>query len=291
MMKIFIDPGHGGRDPGATANGLQEKTICLQVAQKLNHILMETYDDIQTKLSRTTDQTLSLKARTDMANSWGADYLVSIHINAGGGTGFESYIYNGTYDNKEKSKQLRDPVHENVVEATDFKDRGKKEANFHMLRESLMPAVLTESGFIDTDSDAEHLQDDDFLDALAQAHASGIAEALELQDHAPDKASDQTERDIHIIKQGETLWELAKQYGTTVPELKKWNHSVVPERLQIGQKLIVGGRARSHYHTIEKGDTLWQLSKKYGTTVDILLQLNPNVDVKKLQIGKKMQVK
>src|SRR5690625_5619528 len=81
MMKIFIDPGHGGRDPGATANGLQEKMICLQIAQKLNHILMETYNSVQTRLSRTTDQTLSLKARTDMANRWGADYLISIHVN------------------------------------------------------------------------------------------------------------------------------------------------------------------------------------------------------------------
>lgn len=292
MMKIFIDPGHGGRDPGATANGLQEKMICLQIAQKLNHILMETYNSVQTRLSRTTDQTLSLKARTDMANRWGADYLISIHVNAGGGTGFESYIYDGAYDNKERSKQCRDSVHEEVIRATNFKDRGKKEANFHMLRESLMPAVLTESGFIDTTNDAAYLQDEDFLDVLAQAHASGIAKALELkQGHVPDNADDQSRRDIHIIKHGDTLWELAKQYGTSVSELREWNHTVVPERLQIGQKLIVGQQARSHDHTIEKGDTLWQLSKQYGTTVAALLKLNPTIEAKNLRVGEKVKVR
>src|SRR5690625_7943830 len=120
MMKVFIDPGHGGRDPGATANGLQEKMICLQIAQKLNRILMETYNSVQTRLSRTTDQTLSLKVRTDMANRWGADYLISIHLNAGGGTGYESYIYDRADDNKERSRQYRQPVDEKINQATDI---------------------------------------------------------------------------------------------------------------------------------------------------------------------------
>src|SRR5699024_182816 len=107
MVKIFIDPGHGGSDPGAAANGLQEKDICLQIARKLQGILKQRYTSHQIKLSRTTDKTLTLKERTEMANRWDADYLVSIHVNAGGGTGFESYIFNGIYANKAETNRLR----------------------------------------------------------------------------------------------------------------------------------------------------------------------------------------
>lgn len=95
MVKIFIDPGHGGTDPGASANGLQEKQLTLQIALALRNILLNEYQNVTVQLSRTSDQTVSLTQRTNAANSWGADYFLSIHINAGGGTGFEDYIYPG----------------------------------------------------------------------------------------------------------------------------------------------------------------------------------------------------
>lgn len=92
MAKIFIDPGHGGTDPGAVGNGLQERNVNLQIALRVRDILLNEYDNVT---SRTGDQTVSLGQRTNAANSWGADYFLSIHINAGGGTGFESFIYPG----------------------------------------------------------------------------------------------------------------------------------------------------------------------------------------------------
>src|SRR5690625_2267880 len=148
MVKIFIDAGHGGSDPGAVGSGLKEKDITLSVALALREILTRRYRGHTLKLSRYTDQTLSLKQRTDLANRWEADYLISIHINAGGGTGFESFIYNGEYPNKRRTNQSRTFIHDEIIRETGFKDRGKKEANFHMLRESSMGAMLTESGFI-----------------------------------------------------------------------------------------------------------------------------------------------
>src|SRR5690625_2559502 len=93
MTKIFIDPGHGGSDPGAVGNGLREKDLTLKISKKIANILKDYHCSV--KLSRTGDQTLSLKQRTDMANKWGADFLLSVHINAGGGTGYEDFIYNG----------------------------------------------------------------------------------------------------------------------------------------------------------------------------------------------------
>ncbi|MCY8369095.1 N-acetylmuramoyl-L-alanine amidase, partial [Bacillus spizizenii] len=155
MVKIFIDPGHGGSDPGATGNGLQEKTLTLQIALALRTILINEYEGVSLLLSRTSDQYVSLSDRTNAANSWGADFFLSIHINAGGGTGFESYIYPGV---GAPTTTYQSAIHSNVIQAVDFADRGRKTANFHVLRESAMPALLTENGFIDTVADANKLK-------------------------------------------------------------------------------------------------------------------------------------
>lgn len=66
MVKIFIDQGHGGSDPGAVENGLREKNLTLKISKKINEYLKE-YKNVSVKLSRTSDKTLSLKQRTDMA--------------------------------------------------------------------------------------------------------------------------------------------------------------------------------------------------------------------------------
>lgn len=303
MVKIFVDPGHGGSDPGAIANGLQEKDVCLQIALKMKKFLREKYSGHQIKMSRTIDRALSLKERTDMANRWGADYLVSVHINAGGGTGFESYIYNGSYTNKMKTNRLREFIHDEIVGVTQFKDRGKKEANFHMLRESQMPAILTENGFIDTISDANQLKDKKFLRKIARGHTRGIAKAFGLRNKNESEAqvlqydahletSDELNRSYHLVQQGDTLWSIAKRYGTTVDQLMKWNEPIIPERLQIGRKIIIDeDYVRKSYHTIQKDDTLWSLAVKYGTTVNRLQKLNIDVDPKHLQIGRRVRVR
>lgn len=70
MVKIFIDPGHGGSDPGATGNGLQEKTLTLQIALALRTILTNEYEGVTVLLSRTSDQYVSLSDRTNAANNW-----------------------------------------------------------------------------------------------------------------------------------------------------------------------------------------------------------------------------
>ncbi|WP_200411281.1 N-acetylmuramoyl-L-alanine amidase [Virgibacillus salexigens] len=204
MTKLFIDAGHGGSDPGATANGLKEKDLTLEIALKLRNILNNEYEGHSLMLSRTTDQSVTLSFRTNMANNWGADYLVSIHINAGGGTGFESYTYNGSYPGKAETNRLRGIVHNAIVAETEFRDRGKKEANFHMVRESAMPAVLTENGFIDNASDAAAaaLKSDAFLTKIARGHAEGLASALGLS--RKDGGNDGEQGYVEIL--ADSLW-------------------------------------------------------------------------------------
>lgn len=238
-MKVFIDPGHGGADSGAIANGLREKDICLTISLMLRNILIQEYTGIFVKLSRTTDRTLTLNERTDIANKWYADLLISVHVNAGGGTGFESFIYHGKYANKERTDRWRGLLHDEIVRATMWRDRGRKQANFHMLRESSMPAVLTENGFIDTVENAKKLKNEAFLEQIANAHAVGIAKIFGLRKHHVQTSSLPFNK-YHFIKKGDTLWSLAKQYDVTVQQLLQWNHPIVPERLQIGRKIKVG---------------------------------------------------
>jgi N-acetylmuramoyl-L-alanine amidase len=182
LIKIFIDPGHGGSDPGAVGNGIQEKEITWNIAERIQEILISEYEDVLVKMSRTGDQTVSLTARTNAADSWGADYYLSIHINSGGGTGFESFIYPGAGQTTLKYQKY---IHEQVLRQSHLRDRGLKQANFHVLRESNMPAILTENGFIDHKNDAAMLKNISFINSLARGHVNGIAEVFCLSKKLP----------------------------------------------------------------------------------------------------------
>ncbi|WP_313803231.1 N-acetylmuramoyl-L-alanine amidase [Cytobacillus sp.] len=188
MVKLFIDPGHGGTDPGAVGNGLREKDLTLQISKRIRDLL-EGYENIQVKLSREGDQTLSLKQRTDMANSWGADLFLSVHINAGGGTGYEDFRHSSQSPNS-VSGIVQAAIHEGVMNEIKYfvvKDRGTKSANYHVLRESRMPAVLSETLFIDKSSDAALLKDENFLNTVALGHVNGIVKAYNLKTKGPEK--------------------------------------------------------------------------------------------------------
>lgn len=173
--KIYIDPGHGGTDPGASGNGLLEKNVTLSIGLKMRDILLANYP-VSVRMSRTSDVTRSLTYRSDDANAWGANIFISIHINAGGGTGFESYRY--PYVDS-TTVRLHNLVHTNVISnmrtVAAVTDRGQKTADFHVLRETVMPAVLTENLFIDTVADANLLKNSTFLTATARGHARGAA--------------------------------------------------------------------------------------------------------------------
>ncbi|TLS36276.1 N-acetylmuramoyl-L-alanine amidase family protein [Pseudalkalibacillus caeni] len=178
MTKIFIDPGHGGTDTGATGNGLLEKNLTLEIGLQVRDILQSSYQDVEVMMSRSSDITVSLEQRTTMANNWGANLFVAVHINAGGGTGYEDYVYPGV---GLPTISYQEIIHSEILKQVDFYDRGKKEANFYVLRETGMPAILTENGFIDTLEDANKLKDPSFLHSIAQGHANGIARAMSLQ--------------------------------------------------------------------------------------------------------------
>lgn len=180
MKKIYIDPGHGGKDPGAQGHGLVEKDLTLAISHHIMDYLNKLYEGHEIKMSRIHDTYPTLDDRTNEANNWGADVFLSVHINAGGGSGFESYIYPGHYPDTQRMQDVIHPTLANGV-YIDFSDRGQKTANFHVLRESSMNAILTENLFIDTRQDAEFLMDEDNLREIALGHAHGLANFLGLE--------------------------------------------------------------------------------------------------------------
>ncbi|MCY9003268.1 N-acetylmuramoyl-L-alanine amidase [Peribacillus frigoritolerans] len=284
MTKIFIDPGHGGKDPGAVGNGLKEKDITLKIANKVKSML-EGYKDVSVKMSRTGDAFPSLSARTKAANEWGANIFLSIHINAGGGTGYEDYVYTSA---SSKAKEYQSTIHAEIMRIIDMKDRGKKSANYQVLRTSSMPAVLTESGFIDNAGDAAKLKTSVFIEKLAKGHVNGLVKAFNLKKKAAAK-NVETSTSYTIVK-GDTLYSIAKKFGTTVDILKSLNTTVKPHSLQLGQKLVVSGSTAT-YHTVVKGDTVSALAAKYRSTIKHIKEWN-KLDYKyTIDLGEKIRVK
>lgn len=203
VKKIYLDAGHGGTDPGATGHGFREKDLTLKIATYTRDYLNKNYSGHVVRMSRTTDTTRSLRWRTQDANAWEANVLVSIHINAfnGKALGYEDFRFNRLSSGSNAGK-LQNAVHAEVSKHFTF-NRGKKAANFHMLRESRATAILTESGFIDNKTDADFLKLDRNLEKLGEAHAVGIAKYLGLK----RKSSGNTPSK----NTGNTPWELKKK--------------------------------------------------------------------------------
>lgn len=126
-------------------------------------------------------RTEDLAERAAYANSHRANLFLSIHVNAGGGTGFESYTYLTT---GVETKETQTVIHNAVMgymQKFNMPDRGQKATNFQVLRETAMPAVLLECLFIDRQEDAKLLKSPVFLDGLANEVAYGVVQALGLQ--------------------------------------------------------------------------------------------------------------
>lgn len=206
MAKVFIDAGHGGSDPGAVGNGLKEKNLTLAIAKECEKVLKSA--GVQVKMSRTGDTYPSLSARCQAANSWGADLFVSVHINAGGGTGFETFIYNGGVS--AKTKQFQNILHQTIAAGCGLKDRGKKRANFQVLRDTSMPAVLTENGFIDNKSDAAKMKDSSWVKKVGRLHAEGILKFLGKKAPADPKPAEPKKPSSNLVKRGDRGEEVKK---------------------------------------------------------------------------------
>jgi len=173
-VRVFIDAGHGGRDSGATGNGMRESDIVLEVCGGLRERLLAA--GAQVMMSREADEFISIDDRWRAARSFGADYLVSVHANAGGGTGAETFIAANRPGDAEFARAVNNPY----AAAMGLRNRGVKldtatfVGSLGLLRNSICPAILVELAFIDSpaqnpDVDILRNRRGDMADALAAA--------------------------------------------------------------------------------------------------------------------------
>lgn len=215
IRTIVIDPGHGGKDPGAVYNGLKEKDIVLEISKYLYEYL-KADPDLNIHLTRDRDIFIPLEERTAIANKLKADIFVSIHANAAknrAATGLETFVFNVTNDraalevaaleNQATTKSISDlqgilkdilkysKLEESVslagsvqsclvksVKATAKQNLGVKQAPFYVLVGATMPAILVETGFLSNNDDASKLKSSAYRKKVAKGIYDGIKEYI-----------------------------------------------------------------------------------------------------------------
>lgn len=182
---IILDAGHGGRDPGSSSHreGYEEKSLTLSTVFLVQDQLKKL--GYETVLTRNHDIYVPLSTRAEIANDLKADLFVSIHYNFSTShdvEGVEVYYYKDEIhpgnDRITHSKQLAQNVLKAVVDRTCAKSRGVKQANFAVIRETKMPAILIEAGFLSNHAEREKLNDPQYLRNLSWGIAKGIDQYL-----------------------------------------------------------------------------------------------------------------
>ena len=175
---VVIDPGHGGLDPGAVGiGGMRETDIVLEVSKIVTELLSDK--GVKGILTRKNEVDLDLPPRVTFANNKNADIFVSIHANASRGkrrdiNGLETFYYRGW-----KGRLLAKNIQKQILRVSPGSpDRGVKQGRFYVLKNTRMPAVLVEIGFLTGRLDARRLEKTSHRKRLAYAIAKGILEYL-----------------------------------------------------------------------------------------------------------------
>lgn len=175
--KIYINIGHSDKDPGAVGYET-ERVLNVKVSNYMNAYLLANYD-CETRMNPGSMDKLSVIA--DDANQWGADLFVSNHFNAGGGDGFEGLVYS------EKTVPLGQIFAKHVdAIGQNLRPYGiapgvKLRSGLVVLKRTHMPAILTESAFVDNKNDIEDWDEEHELKKLGEAYAKAAAEYLKLE--------------------------------------------------------------------------------------------------------------
>ena len=283
LKGIVIDPGHGGKDSGAVGNGIKEKDYALLISKYM-------YDRFKTlgvpvSLTRSSDITLSPKERVKkIKNFYGTSkdvIVISNHLNAGGGDGAE-VIY-ALRNNNNLSKKILNEIEnsgQNVRKYYQLRLPSNSSKDYYFIHRDTpnTEAVLVEYGFVDSKKDYVSQIKNNYK-SMAEAVIKAICEQKGIKYKSPGTISN-----THIVKKGDTLWDLAKKYNTSVSELKKINN-LKSDILKIGYEL----KLPNNLYTVKKGDTLWDLAKKYNTSVSELKKIN-NLKSDILKIGYELKL-
>ncbi|MBD1218036.1 MAG: N-acetylmuramoyl-L-alanine amidase [Aphanizomenon flos-aquae Clear-A1] len=172
---VIIDPGHGGKDPGAIGiGGVQEKNIILPIGKRIAEILER--NGIQVIMTRDSDYFVTLPGRVTIAEQANASVFVSIHANSAGEnrpevSGLETYHY-------DTGLTLARIVHSKILQSLNIRDRSVRRARFYVLRKNSMPAILVETGYLTGRDDVAKLRTSAYQNQMAEAIAQGILQYL-----------------------------------------------------------------------------------------------------------------
>lgn len=186
-LLIVIDAGHGGKDDGTQSVDkpkFLEKHLTLTTAKMLNTYL-QGYG-YRTYMTREDDTFIPLSKRAELANEKDTHLFVSVHYNAAenrNAKGIEVYYYNSDKDEErtKNSKQLASTILDDVIIETKAKSRGVKHGNFAVIRETKMPAILIEGGFMTNEDEMDNIKNASYMKKIAWGIAQGIKKYLHPQ--------------------------------------------------------------------------------------------------------------
>ena len=287
--KIVIDSGHGGEDNGASGNGIIEKDLTL----KISKYMKQRFDElgIPNQMTRTEDVTLNPTDRVKKVLNFygdGKDVIVlSNHINAGGGDGFE--IVYALRNNDTLARKITQEIENTGQNVRKYYQRrlpsNSAKDYYYIIRETPnTEALLVEYGFLDsTGDDVSQLKNN--YEELAEAVVKAVAS------YAGVPYTSQTD-EYYTVAKGDSLWSIANKFNTTVANLKSLNN-LSSNLLQIGQKLKISATKvdqPNEYYTVKKGDTLYSIASSNNLTVQELKDLN-NLTSNNLSIGQSLLIK
>lgn len=174
---VVIDPGHGGKDPGAiSVKGFYEKTVNLSVARKVAARLREC--GIRVVMTRNSDRFIELERRAEIANQHNADLFVSIHADSSLNRTHKGYSVYVARQASFASQKVARAIARNLHRVSPD-GNGIRQADYRVLVKTQMPAVLVEMGYISNHGEATLIATDSFQNRVADAISAGICETIE----------------------------------------------------------------------------------------------------------------
>ena len=294
-IKIIIDPGHGGLDGGATGNNLIEKDLNL----KSSLYMYDRFNElgIPVKITRDSDEYLPKTERVERVKSLYNNepnvILISNHINAGGGEGAEvvyslkndSTLAQSVLNNIGEAGQIKRKIYQRRLPENPNKDY------YYILRETgNLEPILIEYGFIDNINDASKLKNN--LEDYAEAVVKAVTEYAGYNYVKPGEIID-INKEIYIVKRGDTLYSIARDNNISVAELKKINN-ITNNTIYIGQELYLKNKIveeepseNDDIYVVKKGDTLYSISKKLNISINTLKALN-KLNTNEIYVGQQL---
>ena len=227
VRTIVLDPGHGGTDPGAVNGSRLEKNDNLRMALAVQNNLQKQGQRII--MTRSTDINVSLDERSAISNRNNADIFVSLHRNSftsPTANGVETLVQTGSAPINTTNAQN---VQNEIVSVGVQSNRGVRQGNFAVLRNTQAPSMLVELGFISNAEDNRLF--DHHFDAYAAAITRGIMKSLSKSTTPPNFFN-------YTVQSGDTLWQLAQRFGTTVNAIMALN-GLTGSDLTVGQILNI----------------------------------------------------